>query len=198
MDLATIVRTVQAVLASLAILLPAAWGATIWIRRRWGRVSWHHIETATLKLHAKICERRYRPVWIVCLGRAGGVVGALLSEKFGAPIVPLAVLNFEYRQQGPESSSSRVLLRTQRPVSITDFKNPGGDILVLGIDIITGETMMAALAYLKENGIASADCACLFWNPDGAVTPTYWVEKTNHRLTYPWNAKPFLERHSLS
>ena len=197
-SLATAIDVVEKVLASAAVLLPAVWAVWTKARARWGDVSWGSITSASNSLHSKMGEVNYRPACIVCLGRAGAIAGAILSERFGRPIVPIVVLAFDYVEvEAQNTSPARLTYRRLQFVDFGTIKENVDNVLLLGIDVVTGSTMEQALEQLQKRGVTCSATACLFWNPEARVRPTFFVRERSMRAKYPWHITTFGKRYGF-
>lgn len=183
--------------ALLAVALPATWALWVKARSRWGYVSWRRIESRVQRLHEKMLAATFRPACIVGIGRAGGIVGSLLSERFGPPLVPVVILSFEYPMQESAGLNRHFALRVPQPVELTTITEEANDVLVMGIDVFTGATMKQSVEHLKGKGISIAGTACLFWNPDALLKPTFYVDHCAVRMKFPWNLQTFRERYGF-
>jgi hypoxanthine phosphoribosyltransferase len=197
-SLAPALDVLEKVLASAAVLLPAIWAVWTKARAKWGHVSWGSIIRATNSLCSKMTAVSYRPACIVCLGRAGAIAGAVLSERFGRPLVPIVVLAFDYVEtEAQNTSPTRLIYRRLQFVDFGIIKENVSNVLLLGIDVVTGSTMEQALEQLQKRGVTCSATACLFWNPEARIRPTFFVAERSMRARYPWHITTFSERYGF-
>ena len=197
-SLTTALDVTEKILASAAVLLPAVWAIWTKARKLWGHVSWGSIIRAANSLHSKMTSVNYRPSCIVCLGRAGAITGAVLSERFGRPVVPIVVLAFDYVEvEAPNTSPAKLVYRRLQFVDFGIIKENVANVLVLGIDVVTGSTMEQALEQLQARGVTCSATGCLFWNPEARIRPTFFVAERSTRAKYPWHIATFSERYGL-
>lgn len=195
---AVVVDTIANLLASLAIAVPVIGAIVLRLRTRWGHVSWRQVLKAIQNLHRKMSDAGYRPKCIVCIGRSGAIVGALLSERFGSPLIPIVVLSYDYAKDVRSSKpEDRFILRPQQLVDFSTIKRNIDNVLLLGVDVVTGATMRSALEDLKKRGVLLSGTACLFWNPDATLQPQYYSSIRRVRPKYSWNSRGFRERYGL-
>ena len=157
-------------------------------------VGWTEVANAVTKLHENMKNRKYRPSYIVCMGRGGGVVGAMLSQKFEKPVVPVIVLTMDHRMGVDEKDSG--LPGRYRADGVNDccaVKEGLNGVLLLGVDIITGTALQIGARELKQKGVTVTATACLFRRPGAALEPTFFAEECTGRYLYPWMKLPFHE-----
>jgi hypoxanthine phosphoribosyltransferase len=189
---------IKDLISILAVISPAVWAIYLWIKSKKGDISWRGLQKAIIKLHKKMDENSYRPNYIICIGRAGSIAGAMLSHQFGKPVIPIMILTFDYivvdvhpQYRGKEYARKEVLLNC---CTITQGLQ---NVLVFGVDIMTGVTMKAGLQKLSENNIDHSATACLFWNPNATIKPTFHAETKDKRLLYPWMSTSFLKVYNI-
>ena len=189
---------IKDLIAILAIVGPGVWALYVWIRSKKGDISWRALQKAIMKLHKKMDETSYRPDYIICLGRAGSIAGGMLSHQFGKPVIPIMALTFDYviedvhpQHRGKEHARKEILLNC---CTVTQGLQ---NVLVFGIDIMTGVTIKACLQELSKNNIGHSATACLFWNPNATIKPTFHSETRDKRLLYPWMSTSFLKVYNI-
>lgn len=194
-NLSAILEIAKNALSIIAILFPAAWALWLNLRSRWGYVSWRKITKGVALLHQKMIGSSYRPACIVCIGRGGAIAGSLLSEHFGPPLVPIVVLSFEYPKKMDSAGSETVFtLRNPQVIDFSTIRADMDNVLVLGIDIVSGETMKQAIEELAKKQVRVSGSACIFWNPDALVIPKYHVFESKIRTRFPWSQRTFREK----
>lgn len=175
-----------------AVVCPATWLGVRKVRERWGHLSWGSVAKTTARLHGKMVAAGYRPSYIVGLGRGGAVTGAMLSGRFAQPNIPLIVLTIDHgSSQLNREFYEKGVVRTER-VSDCGLVHQGlENVLVLGVDIVNGGAMRAALSSLEEAGVKHSAIACLYMHPDAYIKPTFFGAARRGRLKFPWMAQTF-------
>lgn len=195
----TILSIFKDILSILVIVIPAIWAVSSWVRSKRGGISWRAIEKAVEKLYQKMDAANYRPDNIVCLGRAGSIAGTLLSHRFGKKVIPIVVLTFEYTVSDVHPQhKGKEHLRSEIISECCTVQEGLGNVLLLGIDIMTGSTMQVGLEELDKLKVAHSATACLFWHPDAKLKPTFYAEKRTTRLRYPWMSTSFWQNWGIS
>ena len=189
-----IIHLTRDIFAILAIAFPAIWGIWVWLKTRRGDISWHALQKAVEKLHVAMANAKYRPNYIVCIGRAGGMVGAMLSHRFKQPVIPVIVLTFTYELTSRGTAHDR----KERLLACSTIADSVQNVLLLGVDVMTGETMKSGEEELKKHNIQEYKTACLYLNPISRRTPDYFVEKRTKRLQYPRMPNSFSETYEHS
>lgn len=180
------------------LLLDAAGKLIPWWKNkpRRGKLSWQKIEKDVFKLKDKmVADRNYRPNYIVCVGRAGAFVGGLLSHQFDPPVIPIIVLTFDYKIK--KQRNGEIILQEPVFLSCGEIKEELKNVLVLGADVISGQTMRKCLEVLAVRKVRGIKTACLYRSSHAEVTPTYFVEKCSARPYYPWSKLTFDETHYI-
>jgi hypoxanthine phosphoribosyltransferase len=179
----SLVKELIAFGAIVVSILLVAWSV---VRRTRGWLSWRAIEYATLDLDRQMTASGFQPDLIICLGRSGSIAGAMLSEFL--PQIPAVVtLCFGNRRNTPKPSihASRQL-QMESMIALCPLKESLKHILLLSVDIISGNTMNTALEELRKKDIAPTEIACLFWCPEASVKPRYYHKPCKSRRVYPW------------
>lgn len=185
-------ETLQAIAAIAAVVAPAVLWATPRIRERWGHISWAAVRRAVKDLHRHMYGAGYRPDYIVCLGRGGAIVGGMLSYLFGKPNIPIIVLTIDHRSsQLHEGHRDKGLVRSDTVLGCGQIEEGLSNVLVLGIDIVNGGAMKAALAALESRRIAHSAIACVYMHPDSYIKPEFYARRKGGRLQFPWMSEPF-------
>lgn len=179
------------ILSSLAIIVPAIAIAYRFMSEKFGRISWWEIKKGVKDLHEQMVRDDFSPKLIVCLGRSGSIVGAMLSGCFDN-MIPIVTLNFQYTKDYPHSAKQgREHVRSEDLIDYCVLK-PGIDgVLLLGVDILTGGTMAAAMEELKKRNIDDYSIACLYLHTNSKIMPRFFHKKKNIRPRYPWMTVPF-------
>ena len=182
----TLVTQIKEVLALAAIVVPVVLLGWSTIKKTLGRLSWRAIEHAVVDLDKQMTASGYQPDLIICLGRSGSIVGAMLSQCFNR-IVPIVTLSFRYYGDNPKPTPRRrKRLHVEGLIDVCSVRQDLGEVLLLGVDIISGGTVEAALEELKKKNVTPSAVACLFWNPDATVKPRYYHKLCKSRRVYPW------------
>ncbi len=182
---------VKDVLSSLAIIIPAIAIAYRFLSEKFGRIPWWEIKKGVKNLHEQMVREDFSPTIIVCLGRSGSIVGAMLSGCF-EDMIPIATLNFHYTKDNPHpTKQSREHVRSEEFIDYCVLKSGIEGVLVLGVDILTGGTISAAMQELKKRNIDDYSIACLYLHTNAKVMPRFFYKKKNIRPRYPWMTVPF-------
>ncbi len=67
------------------------------------------------------------------------------------------------------------------------------NVLVLGVDVVSGQAIETAVEYMRTREVRSMKTACLFKNKVSAFKPDYWATETVGRLRFPWQVRSFEE-----
>lgn len=187
------ISSIKDLLSILAVVIPTGYAIYLWFRSKRGDISWRALQKAVKKLHRIMEADSYRPDHIVCIGRAGSIVGAMLSHTFGSPVIPMMVLTFDYQieEVRPDRRRGREFSRREHLLESCAIPTGLQNVLVLGIDIMTGSTMKAGIQELTTRNAEHTATACLFWNENAGFKPTYYCEQRDRRLIYPWMADSF-------
>ena len=94
-------------------------------------------------------------------------------------------------------SHSGYILRKSQFVDFGTIKENVNNVLLLGVDVVTGSTMEQAASELRSRGVQCSATACLYWNPDAKLRPTFFVGRRSERAKFPWNVATFRERYHL-
>lgn len=186
--------TLKDFLYILAIAGPALWGAWSYLKSLRGDVSWRMLEKAVGKLHMKMEDEKYKPDYIVCIGRAGGVGGAMLSHRFRTSVIPIIVLTYSYDLLEHGKAHERI----EKLRECCSVKEGLQKVLLFGLDIMSGNTMLAAAKELEKRNIREYKTACLYWNPVAKLKPDLFAETRAKRPQYPWMLNPFSLIHESS
>ncbi len=178
------------ILACLAILVPAIWAVISYVRSRFGRLSWRSIEKGIADLYGQMSSDNYTPSVIICIGRSGSIVGSMLSGCFERKMTPIVTISFDHRREHPHHMRGKEYIRSEEFIDACSVKRGVQNALILAVDIMTGSTMKAALRELGRMGVSHSAIACLYWNPDAEVTPTFRYRERSSRPRYPWMSWP--------
>lgn len=177
-------------LSILAILVPSVIALYKYTAYLHGRLSWREILKGIEVIHKKMNDDHYVPDLIICLGRSGSIVGSLLSGRF-KDLIPIVTLNFEYNLNRPlPKENGKEYVRSEKLLNYCILRPRAQHVLLLGVDILTGSTMNAAIEELEKRRFADFRICSLFVFTDSGIRPKYYYKMVQKRPTYPWMVSP--------
>ncbi|MDR2981395.1 MAG: hypothetical protein LBV12_04020 [Puniceicoccales bacterium] len=186
-----IITLIASIIATCAVLAPPFWLLAREILERFGHISWNSISRSVKILHEKMKSAHYRPDYIICTGRSGAVIGAMLSARFRQPNIPIIVLTLSYSLG--ENKPGSLLLGKQRLDGINECIEFKGirNVLVVTSDVMTGRSMELAIKLLELKDVQISATASIYINPNSTWNPTFTVHKYSGRLKFPWMMDTF-------
>jgi len=156
------------------------------------RVYWHQIKKGIRHLHRRMHDEGYTPTHIICCGRGGAIIGAMLSCRFN-DVVPTTVVHVESADRNYAVEEG---VRLGRPGALIDsYPLPSGlrNCLLLCVDVVGGTTLSSAQDALEGNDCEITALSSLFWHPDAfeikrrSKGRLYWYKMRSRRQKYPWS-----------
>lgn len=146
------------------------------------KLNWEDIEKLCMKLAEKIEERKLSNHAFIALLRGGIVPMRLLSDYLGINEFYFLRVKF-YESVGETKDKPEVEKLSREQIERIRGKNKA---LIVDDIADTGESLIAAINYLKKEGIKEIKTATLIKKPSSKIEPDISIMQTSAWVIFPW------------
>ena len=141
-------------------------------------LSWQEVYNLTLQLSERIVQSGFKPDIIVGIARGGWIPARILSDVLYAETLQNIRIEY-YTDVGVKGKNPKIT----QPLSGT---LKGKNILLVDEVADTGDSLVTAIAHVKDLGAAGVRSAVLHLKPTSCIIPDYYMVKTDAWTVYPW------------
>lgn len=146
------------------------------------KLSWQDIEKLCMKLAEEIKKRKLSNYAFIALLRGGIVPLRLLSDYLGINEFYFLRVKF-YKAVGKTGKKPEIEGLGKEQIEKIMEK---GRVLILDDIADTGKSLIAAINYLKKEGIKEIKTATLIKKPHSEIEPDIFIEQTSAWVIFPW------------
>jgi hypoxanthine phosphoribosyltransferase len=138
-------------------------------------VSWAQLHSLSYRLAERIQSEEVAYDAILAIARGGMPIASIMVDVIHLPVTSITISTYQQMSQQRE------------PAILFGTDNLSGKRLLIVDDIAdSGDTLIAATDYARQQGAVVTDTATLFYKPHSKIVPTYYSVTTADWVIFPF------------